>query len=70
MVRVDSYDRAVLNVLLRAGHMMTTNDIAERAGMSWNTADKSLNYLYRYGLVLRSVRGSRIKRVTYWRINR
>lgn len=67
MVYLDSYDRAVLDVLLRAMHGMTTNDIADRSGMSWNTAFKSLRYLYKNGLVLRSVRRSRRKTIMYWR---
>jgi len=68
--QLNTYDRRILDILLRANHGMTTNDIATRGEISWNTAQERLSNLFKLGLVLRAVMGGQKKKVRYWKINR
>lgn len=53
MATLNSYERAILSVLLRDGGWLNTTEIAEEAGMSWNTALKYLGRMYRKGWLAR-----------------
>ncbi|MBS3138910.1 DeoR family transcriptional regulator [Candidatus Woesearchaeota archaeon] len=58
--------KAVMEFLARQRRYVTINEVAEGIGMSWNTAEKDLNYLKHEGYVKSFGSGSR----RYFRIRR
>lgn len=64
--RIDVFDKSLLHYLLKIKGRTTTNRVAKRTGMSWNTADKHLKKLKRMDLV----KGEREKKKKFWKANR
>lgn len=44
--KLDPIKSKILTVLLREGEFMTTAEVAEEAGISWNTAFAHLRFLH------------------------
>lgn len=63
--RLDSIDRAILRFLFRHRNWATTNNIAERSGIAWATANDHLKDLARHGYVVRGQKGE----LFYWKVN-
>jgi Fic family protein len=57
-------EERIIRALYRAGRPLTTSKAAQKAQMSWPTADKYLNQLREKGVVIRKSIG----KSTYWRI--
>jgi predicted transcriptional regulator len=53
-------ETAIMKVIYSARRPMTTRDIAEKAGLSWTTARKYLNSLYKKDLVVRTKEGEEV----------
>ncbi len=60
------FDKGLIHYLLKIKGRATTNRVAERTGMSWNTADKHLKKLKRIDLV----KSEREKNKKFWKANR
>jgi Mn-dependent DtxR family transcriptional regulator len=60
------YLNAILKSLSRAKRPLTTNQISDRLGISWGTAEKYLQYLHTEGYLKKEYLGNRI----YWKANR
>ena len=63
---IDVFDKGLLHYLLKIKGRATTNRIAKRSKMSWNTADKHLKKLKRMDLV----KSEREKKKKFWKANR
>ncbi len=63
ILKFNSRELAVINVMRRTQRPLTTNQIAEKSGMVWQTADKALKKLFDRGYVKR---GRTVGGVTYW----
>jgi len=61
--RVKAIDHKIIKVLLENDEYLTTKEVAELAGISWNTALFHLNRLYEKGWIEMIERGNR----QYWR---
>lgn len=55
-------EKRILNALYRARRALNTSEVADGAGVSWNTAKKYLKRLNSYGYVRRKTKGKSI----YW----
>lgn len=53
-------EKRIINVLYNAYKPLTTSDIANRSGLSWQTAKKYLERLYRKKLFRRAKRGKSV----------
>jgi predicted transcriptional regulator len=60
---LDALDKHILGKMVQEERFMTTAEIAEAAGISWNTAQDRLSRMHRKGLINQIGRGSR----EYWR---
>ena len=63
---IDVFDKSLLHYLLKIKGRATTNRIAQRTKMSWNTAEKHLKKMQRADLV----KSEREKRKKFWKVNR
>ena len=54
--------KSILSALLKSDVFMTTAEVAEEAGVSWNTALSHLRYFYAKGWVEKKG-----KKVLYWK---
>lgn len=61
---LDEREREVLRILDAARRPLNTNQVAERADWSWQTANKYLKRLYRKQFLRKRADGNS----TYWRI--
>lgn len=50
----------ILKVLLEHNYYLTTTQVADLAGISWNTAQSYLEILYSYGWINKQNRGTRV----------
>jgi len=55
-------EHKIVKVLLEHDYYLSTKEVAEKAGISWNTALFHLNKLHEKGWIEREERGNRI----YW----
>ncbi|MCK4327797.1 MAG: hypothetical protein KAW41_05010 [Candidatus Diapherotrites archaeon] len=62
---LDVFDKAILHYLLHIPGWATTNNIANRLEVSWNTADAHLKRLVGYGFVIKKATGNKV----LWRVN-
>lgn len=65
MKRVDHIDRAILKVLFQLHGWVNTNQIADRVGIAWQTAENHLDKLNNFGYVVKGKKGTSF----YWRAN-
>jgi len=65
-IDIDVFDRSLLHYLLKTKGRATTNRLAKRTTMSWNTADKHLKKLKRMDLV----KSEKEKKKKFWKIDR
>ncbi|KYK29893.1 hypothetical protein AYK20_09535 [Thermoplasmatales archaeon SG8-52-1] len=63
---IDVFDRSILHFLLKTKGRATTNRLAEKATVSWNTADKHLRKLEKMDLV----KSEKEKKKKFWKIDR
>ena len=64
-VNFDYKELAIINILRRhPNRFFTTNEMADLSKMSWNTAEKTLNELFKRGYLRKGRKGRRI----YWRL--
>lgn len=61
-INLNTQAKSILSVLLKSEFFMTTAEIADEAGVSWNTALSHLNYFYTKGWVEKKG-----KKVLYWK---
>ncbi len=64
-MRINPIERRILQVLLINGGLLNKNEIAGKAGISWNTAQTYLNKLYNRGWV----RTKRKGKISYYFAN-
>ena len=62
MVKLTSYERDILRVLLRRRSWITIKKIADLTGMSWNTAKKYVKRMYNCGWLR--------KKGNYWKVKK
>lgn len=53
-------EHKILKVLLEHNYYLTTTQVADLAGISWNTAQSYLETLYGYGWINKQKRGTRV----------
>jgi len=53
MVDLNHYEASILSILIKNSRFMTTAQIANKTGMSWNTAEIYLKKLHKKGWVER-----------------
>jgi response regulator of citrate/malate metabolism len=58
------YEQAIIRLLKTARRPLTTTQVTEKIGISWETAKKYLDILNRKRLISKKTEGNRI----YWKI--
>lgn len=59
---LNAQGKSILSALIQSDRFMTTAEVANQAGVSWNTASNHLSYFYTKGWVEKKG-----KRVLYWK---
>lgn len=63
MARLTPIEHKVLKVLVERNRFITAREVASRAKVSWNTADRYIRRFYQKGWLSRYTSGNRI----YWK---
>jgi len=61
-MNLNPYERKIMKELYYAGKPLTTNEVAEKSDLSWQTAKKHLEQMRERGLLNHGKKGSAI----YW----
>ncbi len=59
---MNNYEQKLYRVVLMSGRPVTTSQITEHTGFSWNTCNKNLESLYVKG----KIRKEKLSNRTYW----
>ena len=65
LYKLNYAEAQILKVLYEDGDYLSTNEIAEKAKLSWNTVDKYACIFYDFGWLFQRRHG----RTIYWKIN-